>query len=449
MDILALVAWGVLLFLSRFLQWFLFLGRRFGKKYAAHIDTWWFLSEARRIKNGDFRLSGKFREDRFDWDNHYPPLFFYLLAIIPDRFVDIAIRYGYVVVDAFLASVLFSSVALLTNSIECGLLGALIYFSSPMIFQQDFCLCVRPLSILLVSAIYLASCSFSIPSFLILSIIASIVLLLHKFATQIVFFTVLAFLLIARFEYPLAALLGFLIAILISKGYYLKVLKGHLERFSSEDVKQFARSSARNPLRRTAALAVYCPWLVFLVISLFFLNGNVFSSFLLCTSVWVVTLVVLSVATNFWVFRVMGEGWRYLGYLVFPIAFYVVFTIGYSPFLLWAYVFLASAGLMIGYYYTGRLYRSHQNYLMDQEDIEVFKKISSVEGNRVIAYPADFTNAAVYFGGKFTVDYAGSPELVDIAVVSKELADKSVPRMLEDKGYRVRFEEKKWVVYNR
>jgi hypothetical protein len=363
--------------------------------------------------------------------------------------VDVAIRYGYVVVDAFLASALFSSVALLTSSIEYGLLGALVYFSSPMIFQQDFCLCVRPLSILLVSTIYLASCSFSIPSFLILSIIVSIVLLLHKFAAQIVFFTVLAFLLIARFEYPLAALLGFFIAILISKGYYLKVLKGHLKRFSSEHVKQFARSSARNPLRRTAALAVYCPWLVFLVISVFFLRGNVFSSFFLCTSIWIVTLVAFSVATNFWVFRVVGEGWRYLGYLVFPIAFYVVFTIGYSPILLWTYVFLASVGLITGYYYTRRLYLSHQNYLMDQEDVEVFKRISSIEGNRVVAYPADFTNAVAYFSGKFTVDYASSLELVDIAAVNKELSDKSVPGMLEDKGYRVRFEEKEWAIYSR
>jgi len=446
MSPLTVLAYAILIFFLRFGQWYLFLGRRLGEKHLAYVDTWWFLSETRKLKKGNFKLASKYREDRIESDNHYPPLFLYLLAIIPDRYVDYAIRYGSPLLDALLASTLFSSVVLMTNSIELGLVGTLVYFSSPMIFQQNFCLCVRPLTIFFVSIIYLLSCNFSIPSFLGLSILISIILLLHKFATQVVIFTSLAFLIIGRFDYLLSVVAGFLISMLISKGYYLKVLKAHINRLRSSDLKQFADSRARNPLKRTLVLAVYCPWLIFFAISVFILDPNLFSIVSACTFTWIMALIVPSIITNFWIMRVIGEGWRYLGYLVFPLAFYAAAVIDHSPILLWTYILFAFSGLVIGYYYTRRLYQTHQKYLIDHEDIEIFKKMSSIEGNRIIAYPNEFTYVVSYFSEK---DYATVPETADITVVNKELVEESLHKTLEERGYLVKFEEKEWIVYVR
>lgn len=448
------LVYSIGVFFLSFAQWYVFLGRRLGRKYISNADTWVFLNDARKIRRGNFKISSRYREDKvkpvnhvaFALRNYYPPLFFYFLAIIPDKYMDYVVRYSVPLVDAFVASTLFSSIAFITSSLELGILGVIIYLSSPMIFQNNFSACVRPLSVFLVSIVYLFSISLSIPSFLGLSILISIILLLHKFAAQVVFFTAATFLFIGRPDYLLSVVVGFLIAMLVSRGYYLKVLRAHIYHLRTNYLKQYARRSAKNPLRRTAALAVYCPWLLFFVISIFVLGWNMFSALLICTSTWIITLTIFSVITNFSILRNIGEGWRYLGYLVFPMSFYVVYAVGYSPILQWVYAVGAFSGLIIEYYYTSRLYKQHQKYLIDREDTRILKKISSLKGNEIIAYPDEFTLAAAYFSEK---DTAVELQFADIIVVNKKLVEESLPKNLEEKGYLPKFEEKDWIVYSR
>jgi hypothetical protein len=443
METLVVLAFSACIFFLRFIQWCLFLGRRLGQKHFAYIDTWWFLIEARKLRKGNFKLFSKYREERPEWENDYPPLFQYLLAIVPDKHMKEIIRNAVPFLDAFTAATLFSLVSLITNSWEYGVLGVIVYFSSPMIFQQNFCLCVRPLTIFIVSIIYLLSRSFSIPSFLGISILIAMILLLHKFATQVVIFTSLAFLAIGRVDYLLSFFAGFLIATLVSRGYYLKVLRAHVNRLRSSDLKHFANSRAENPLKRTAVLAVYCPWLLFFIISVFFVNWNTFLPLLVCDIVWILTLTILSVATNFSILRVIGEGWRYLGYLVFPMAFYAVSIIDQSFIIQLIYLSVAFSGFAISYYYSQRLFKGHQKYLVSTVDMEIFKKISSIEGKTMTAYPGEFTYIIAYFGEK---DYAATPENANIIVVNKELAEKSLIQTLEEKGYAQKLEEKGWIV---
>ena len=443
METLLILGVSVCIFFLRFAQWYLFLGRRLGKKYFGYTDTWWFLIEARKLRQGLFKITSKYREERPEWENDYPPLFQYLLALVPVKYIKGVIRNAVPLFDAFTAAALFSLIALMTNNWEYGVLGVIVYLSSPMIFQQNFCLCVRPLTIFIVSVIYLLSSSFSIPSFFGLSILIAIILLLHKFATQVVVFTSIAFLAIGRFDYLLSVGAGFLIAMLVSRGYYLKVLTAHVNRLRSSDLKHFANSRAENPLKRTAVLAVYCPWLIFFIISLFIVNWSIFSPLLVCSIVWILTLTILSVATNFSILRVIGEGWRYLGYLVFPMAFYAVSIIDQSIAIQLIYLSVAFSGFAINYYYSQRLFKGHQKYLVTTEDFEIFKKISSIEGKTIIAYPGEFTYITAYFGEK---DYAATPEQANITVVNRELVDKSLMETLEEKGYAQKLEEKSWIV---
>ena len=443
METLIILGVSIGIFFLRFAQWYLFLGKRLGQKYLAYTDTWWFLIEAKKLKRGFFKLISKYREERPEWENDYPPLFQYLLAVVPSKYMKGVIRNAVPLLDAFTAATLFSLVSLMTNSWEFGVIGVIVYFSSPMIFQQNFCLCVRPLTIFIVSIIYLLSRSFSIPSFLGISILIAVILLLHKFATQVVVFTAIAFLAIGRFDYLLSVGVGFLLAALVSRGYYLKVLRAHVNRLRSSDLKHFANSRAENPLKRTAVLAFYCPWLLFFIISIFFVNWNSFSPLLVCDIVWILTLTILSVATNFSFLRVIGEGWRYLGYLVFPMAFYTVSIIDQSIIIQLIFLSVAFAGFAISYYYSQRLFKGHQKYLVTTEELEIFKKISSIEGKTMIAFPGEFTYIIAYFGEK---DYAATPEHAKIIVVNKELAEKSLIKTLEEKGYAQKLEEKSWIV---
>ena len=423
----------------------MFFGRRFGQKYLGYADIWWFLSEARKIKKGDFKLSSKYREDRPEWMNHYPPLFLYLLAVVPDRYMDYMIKYAAPFMDALLASVLFSSIVFMTNNFQYGVLGVVVYLSSPMIFQQNFSLSVRPLSIFLVSIIYLVSYRFSPLNLLILSILISIALLLHKFAAQVLFFTSLGFLLIGSPDYLLSVVAGFLIAIIVSKGYYVKVFREHINHLKPSALKGYL-ARIKNPLRRAAALAVYCLWLIYFIVSICVLNWDAFSGPLLYSSVWIITLAVFSVITNFGILRIIGEGWRYLGYLGFPISFYVVSVIGYSPILLWMYMILTLLGLAISSIYTSRLCRKNQKFLIDQEDIEIFKNVRSVEGNRIIAYPNEFTQVVSYFSEK---DYVDASRFADIIVINQKFTDENLLKIINRKGYSKKIEKRKWIVYVR
>ena len=83
---------------------------------------------------------------------------------------------------------------------------------------------------------------------------------------------------------------------------------------------------------------------------------------------------------------------------------------------------------------------------MNQKDIEVFRKISSINGQTITAYPNEFTYVSAYFSEK---DYAISPELANIIIVNTQLTEKELCKKLEEKGYSEEFRENKWVIYSR
>lgn len=455
LDLLPSVFLGAIVLVGRLAQWHFYLGRRLKGMFLSSADTWIFLIDAKKIREHGFKLSSRFREDDVEAYRYYPPLFFYLLAVVPERFVKPMVKYGPALADAFIALILTISTMLITNNIVLAALAAGVYLSSPMIFQQTFCFCIRPLSILLVSLIYLFSLNFSWFNFLVISVLVVFILLLHKFAAQVVLFTSLAFLFIGRFDYLLSVAAGFLISLVISRGYYLKVLKAHLDHLKSSYLKQFVYSRTESLLRKTAALAIYCPWILFFAASIFVLLGNVFSASLISSFVWIITLVLFALLTNFWKFRIVGEGWRYLGYMVFPLAFWVAYAVNYSSNLLWVYPPFIIVGIAIGYYYVLRLFSRHQKYLVSEADSEIFKEISAIEGRTIAALPKEFTYPISYFSGK---DYATKLELdfeeraaefADIIVINKEYADAPLYEGLSKRGYTAKLEKEKWIAYAR
>jgi hypothetical protein len=455
LDLLPTVLLGVIVLATRLVQLHLYLGRRLKGKLLSNADTWIFLIDAKKMREHDFKLSSRVREDSVEGHKYYPPLFFYLLAVVPEKFVKPMVKYVPALVDAFLALTLSVSMMLITNNWVFAASAAGVYLSSPMIFQQTFCFCIRPLSILLISLIYLFSLNFSWFNFLAISILVAFILLLHKFATQVVLFTSLAFLFIGRFDYLLSVAVGLIISMATSKGYYAKVLKAHLAHLKSSYLKQFIHGQGGGPLKKTAVLAVYCPWIIFFAVSVLALTGNVSSASLISSFVWIIAVAIFAVLTNFWKFKIIGEGWRYLGYMAFPLAFWTSYAVEYSPNLLWAYVFFVVAGIVIGYFYVLRLFQRHQKYLISEADTETFKQISSIEGHTIAALPKEFTYPISYFSSK---DYAArldidfqerATELADIIVLNKEYADTSLYTGLRKRGYTAKLEKDKWIAYSR
>lgn len=454
LNLLAVVFLGLIVFAVRVGQWYLYLGRRLKGKFLSNADTWVFFIDAKKIRENNFKLASRVREDSMEADKYYPPLFFYLLAAFPEKLVKSLVKYTPALADAFISLVLTVSAMLITNNFVLAILAAGVYLSSPMIFQQTFCFCIRPLSILLVSFIYIFSLSFSWLNFFVISILVVIVLLLHKFATQIVLFTSLAFLSIWRFDYLFSFMLGFIIAIGVSKAYYLKVFKAHLVHLKSSYLKQFIYSQAENPLRKSVVLAIYCPWIIFFIVSIFVVWNKIFVDAWISTFVWIIVLILLAVLTNFWKFRIIGEGWRYLGYLSFPLAFWAMNAVAYSPNLLWICAFFVVLGVIIGYYYVQRLFRRHQKYLISETDIEFFKQISSIEGHTITGLPKEFTYPLSYFSGKdystkLDIDFEGRAlELAEVVVLDKTSVAPHIYEELKKRGFSVKLENDRWVAYS-
>ena len=451
-SLLPAVLLGAIIFALRFGQWNLYLGRRLKAKFFSNADTWIFLIDAKKIRDNNFRLSSRFREGNLEGQQHYPPLFFYMLALIPQKLVKPAVRYGPALEDSFIALVLYVSMMFATDNLVAATLAAVVYLTSPMIFQQTFCLCARPTSILIISLVFVFSLSFSWLNFVVLSILAALTLLQHKFATQVLVFTSLAFLFIGRFDYALAVGVGFIIALAVSRGYYLKVLTAHVNNLRASYLKQFVFSKAENRFRKTAALFVYCPWIIFFAASLVGLWKNLWGNFL-CPFVWIITLLVFAVLTNFWKFRIIGEGWRYLGYMAFPLAFWVGYSMQIKPNLLWLYIVFAVAGAAIGYYYTLRLFRRQEKYLISEADTEIFEQISSVPGSTLAAVPREFTYSISYFSGK---EYAirvdldlknQATQLAEIIVINKDFVEPSFYEGLKNRGFASKLEKGKWIVF--
>jgi hypothetical protein len=455
LDLLPTVLLGLIVFVARLAQFQLYLGRRLKGMFLSNADTWLFFIDAKKVREHNFKLSGRVREDSVEADKYYPPLFFYILAFVPERLVKPLVKYGPALADASIALILSVSMMLVTNNWVLAAAAAGVYLSSPMIFQQTFCFCIRPLSILLSSLIYLFSLNFSWFNFLVISILVAFILLLHKFAAQVVLFTSIAFLFIGRFDYLLSVGVGFVISMAVSKGYYLKVLKAHLAHLKSSYLKQFIRGQGGESLKKTAVLAVYCPWIIFFAGSMFALGGNILSSTLISSFAWIITILLFAVLTNFWKFRVIGEGWRYLAYFVFPLAFWAAYTVGHIPAFLWVYGVFVGLGVAIGYFYVLRLFKRQQKYLISDADTETFSQMSLIKGKTIAALPKEFTYPISYYSGKdyaarLELDFEGrAAELADIIVLNKEFADASLYERLVNKGYTAKLEKNKWIAYTR
>ncbi len=453
MDLMSALLLTTALFVARLGEWYLLLGRRFKGSYIPDADTWIFLIGARKIRENDFRLSGRYRDDDVPADRYYPPLFFYLLALIPERYARLAIKYGSAVTDAVVAALLFATAAFVSDSMFLGFLAAIVYLSSPMIFQQVFCLCVRPLTILLISIVFLISFSPSLLSVFALTALTSIILLLHKFATQVLAFTSIAFLFIGRIDVLASLALGFAVALAVSRGYYLNVLKAHINHLRSGYLRRFLSTKQSGLIKRTLALGVYCPWLLYCGLTIYGNRAFLASSPFVYVITWILTLTALAIVTNVGLLRILGEGWRYLGYLGFPVGFYVALTIGYDQIALAAFSVFVILGFVISDFYARRLFRTHEKYLFNEEDSVIFSDLSKMEGDKIAVYPKEFTYPVAYFSGK---DYSTklerdfdsvAIELANLVVVNKELSEAKQIEDIEKRGLRLRFQKDRWLVY--
>ena len=204
---------------------------RIGRPLIGH-DTWADLLVVDELKKGH-GYNGVCKYFLIEGDHDYPPLLFYFLSMFPSSWLE---RYNWVInpiLDSLNSVVLFSVTYALGQSTMIALVAAIIYSITPAVLQESLNFNTRIFGLV---AFNLAMSSLVLhfhsgQSVYLACVIAFgiVVLLSHKFATQVLFLLLVSYAILLRSYVPLMALSATIIgAIVVSRGFYVKVFLGHI-----------------------------------------------------------------------------------------------------------------------------------------------------------------------------------------------------------------------------
>lgn len=275
----------------------------------------------------------------------YPPAFIFIMSKFPIKYVK---QYEFLFspfFDALFMMIIFFISYFLTGNLVVSLLTQLLYLLTPIIVLENSSATPRSLGYTLFMLVFLSLFFFEKTGdvyLLIFSVIAgSLIFLSHRFTTQSFLFFSLFFSIITNsLLYIGVFLISFLLAVIFSKGFYLKVLKGHLGnlRFWRNVIAYRFAHQVRGIKKQHQTtdfvfrlyngfllfppfvLAITNPWMLSaFLFSFFFSTQNIlifrleqlvmFSYILALTTTWIPSL------------RFLGEGQRYLELSAFPAAF--------------------------------------------------------------------------------------------------------------------------------
>lgn len=199
------------------------------------VDVWTLLIEIDLIRKNNHTVPRQKIKKGFIIDGYfdYPPLFLILLSFLPKKLLFNIQGFISPFFDALLNFAIFFIVYLMTESVVFALMAQLIYTTIPVAALENSALLPRSLgySLFMLSFFFaITYTTYGNQTALIASIIlASLTLLSHKFATQSLFFVSIFFTLIEKnFTYVGILLVAAIIATILSKGYYVNVLKSHI-----------------------------------------------------------------------------------------------------------------------------------------------------------------------------------------------------------------------------
>lgn len=316
-----------------------FLNRKFGVDIWTHLL---YLKEyhrqkgiPRRIKNG-FLVSGEY---------DYPPVFIFILSKFPFKLVE---KYEFLFspfFDAVHLMLIFFISYFLTNDMIIALLTQVLYVLTPIIILENSSATPRSLGYTLFTILFVSLFLFienNNSALLIVAIVAgTLVFLSHRFTTQgFLFFASFFTVLDKNSIYLWIFGISFIVAIVVSRRFYFKVLRGHIGnlvfwyknidyRFAHQVKGNYKEHRTQDFIFRLYnqflkfppfVLTITNPWTlpVFYLFFFAFPIEPILQRFIW----WVIASYALAI-TTIWVrhLRFLGEGQRYLELSAFPTAF--------------------------------------------------------------------------------------------------------------------------------
>lgn len=207
--------------------------RLFNKYFG--VDVWTRLLEARHMRKAGHKIPQKKLSGQFIIEGYfdYPPIFPFLLSYFSKE--TILKLQGFIAsfFDSLQVVLVYFTALYLTNNQQLALLAQVIYMLTPMIAIENSNLTPRSLGYLNLSLAVLPLLLFEFTgnwTFYMTGVIFTTFLFLtHRFAMQSFLFISIFFTFYLNTPVFIQAfLLGFALAVFATRGYYLRVLKGHL-----------------------------------------------------------------------------------------------------------------------------------------------------------------------------------------------------------------------------
>lgn len=420
---------------------------RFFNKFFG-VDVWTRLIEIDLVRKNDHRIPKKKINNQFIIDGYfdYPPLFPFIFSFFPKKSL---LKYqGFIspLIDSLQVVLVFFIAYFLTNNPWLSITSQLIYLLTPMIAIENSYFTPRSFGYLLFSAAVIFFIFFfyqpTVLNFSIGIILTTLVFLSHRFATQSLVF--LAIFLTFYFKSPvfiLEILSGFLFAVFLTRGYYLRVLRGHFSNiyfwFLNRD-KRFTHPIRGNVKTKNKDFVsrIYSLLSVFSPIALFGLNFWMLSGFIVFIlsylnmldvplifqtfTAWILFFYVLAVITlRFKYFLCIGEGQRYLEMIAVPSAIlssYLVFEFlktPYGPYILGLFIFFLMFNLAIIVFtqLKGIIKDKDKSLTADWNKIFIYiNKMKTIP--RIVCFPHQNTTMTMYHTKAKILVNADNPQLM-------------------------------------
>lgn len=275
----------------------------------------------------------------------YPPAFIWILSFFPFRTVE---RFEFLFspfFDSLHVILIFVISFLLTGDVLISLLAQTLYILTPIIVLENSSATPRSLGYTLFTVLMMSVILFTQGqniTWLVPAIISGpLIFLTHRFTTQGFLLFAIIFSVVERSPIYIALFfICFLIAVVMSKGFYLKVLAGHMGnlKFWKDNIKHRFAHQIKGNLKPAATrdfvfriytqflkfppfvLQITNPWMIVPIYIFLFEPSNNFIVQRLV--IWVVVSYILAILTM-WIpnLRFLGEGQRYLELASFPTAF--------------------------------------------------------------------------------------------------------------------------------
>lgn len=451
--------WGVLisgaLALMVFGLWLRFLPSRGGRAHG--VDVWFYLLYAEALRR-QRRLPAQLPHFVLDIkEQWYPPLFPALLALLPETLRARVKERISPIVDVFQLLLLIFTAVFFGAGPAAALLAGLIYAVTPTLVYEHSTLNSRSLASLILTLFMMSLLGLFTQGdwrwIVAGGLVGALLLLTHKMATQLFAFLVLAMTLIGRRgDILVTGLLAVVGAFVLSGGFYLKILRGHVQilsfwrkhlmnlnahqvydsplydgpRPSKHPVRRFYGSGIAGVWRLVRILVAHNPWALLLPWLVWSHSRDQFEGFLLLWAGLGWAAVVLTTFVP--PLRFLGEGFKYAKFAAFPLAILLGQALAGWPEVLVAVPILVLSGVAIH-----RLLKGRRFEMLDGDFQKMVAFLKEDPREPVATIPVHLADPLAYLAGKKVLwgAHSGGYEKLEkwFPVVRQE-----IPRILDTYG---------------